>query len=67
MVMLMIPLCLSLCHLKVAVAESINRDFNRVNEWCDLCGMKLNASMIKTMMVYQDHAQCISSRLACTW
>ena len=23
----------------------------KVSEWCDLCGMKLNASKIKTMIV----------------
>ena len=28
---------------RVAVAESLNRDLVRVNAWCDLWGMKLNA------------------------
>ena len=36
---------------RVAVAESLNRDLVRVNEWCDLWGMKLNASKTKTMIV----------------
>ena len=33
------------------VAESLNRDLVRVNVWCDLWGMKLNASKTKTMIV----------------
>ena len=35
--------------VKVAVAESLIRDLGRVSEWCDLFGMKLNASKTKTM------------------
>ena len=34
-----------------AVAESLNRDLGRVSEWCNLWGMKLNASNTKTMIV----------------
>ena len=30
--------------VRLAVAEPINRDLSRVNEWCDLWGMKFNAS-----------------------
>ena len=36
---------------RVAVSESMNRDLNRVSGWCNLCGMKLNASKTKTMIV----------------
>ena len=36
---------------RVTVAESLNRDLVRVNVWCDLWGMKLNASKTKTMIV----------------
>ena len=36
--------------VKVAVAEFLIRDLGRVSEWCDLWGMKLNASKIKTMI-----------------
>ena len=36
---------------RVTVAESLNRDLVRVNAWCDLWGMKLNASKTKTMIV----------------
>ena len=36
---------------RVAVSESMNRDLNRVSVWCDLWGMKLNASKTKTMIV----------------
>ena len=35
----------------VAVAESLIRDLGRVSVWCDLLGMKLNASKTKTMIV----------------
>ena len=37
--------------VRVTVAESLIRDLARVSEWCDLCGMKLNASKKKTMIV----------------
>ena len=37
--------------VRVAVAESLKRDLVRVNAWCDLWGMKLNASKTKTMIV----------------
>ena len=37
--------------IRVAVAESPIRDLGRVSEWCDLWGMKLNASKTKTMIV----------------
>ena len=35
---------------RVAVAESLIRDLSRVSEWCDLWGMKLNASKTKPMI-----------------
>ena len=35
--------------LRVAVAESLSRDLLKVNKWCDLRRMKLNASKTKTM------------------
>ena len=38
-------------YVKVAVAESLIRDVGRVSKWCDLWGMKLNASETKTIMV----------------
>ena len=37
--------------LRVAVAESLSHDLVKVDEWCDLWGMKLNASKTKTMIV----------------
>ena len=46
---------------RVTVAESLNRDLVRVNAWCDLWGMKLNASKTKTMIV--SRSQCIPSHL----
>ena len=36
---------------RVAVSESMNRDRNRDRVWCNLWGMKLNASKTKTMIV----------------
>ena len=37
--------------VRVTVAESLICDHGRVSEWCDLWGMKLNASKTKTMIV----------------
>ena len=37
--------------VRVTVAESLISDLGRVSEWCDLSGMKLNPSKIKTMIV----------------
>ena len=37
--------------VRVAVAESLTRDLGRVSEWCDLWGMKFNASKTKAMLV----------------
>ena len=35
---------------RVAVSESMNCDLNRVSVWCNLWGMKLNASKTKTII-----------------
>ena len=37
--------------VRVAVAEFLIHDLDRVSEWCDLWGMKLKASKTKTMIV----------------
>ena len=37
--------------LRVAGTKSLSRDLVKVCEWCDLWGMKLNASKAKTMIV----------------
>ena len=37
--------------IRVTLAESLIRDLGRVSEWCDIWGMKLNASKTKTMKV----------------
>ena len=37
--------------VRVTVAEALIRDLGSVAEWCDLSGMKLNASKTKTMIV----------------
>ena len=37
--------------VRVALAEPLIRDLGSVSEWCDLWGMKLNASMTKTLIV----------------
>ena len=37
--------------VRVTVEESLNRYIVRVNAWCDLWEMKLNASKTKTMIV----------------
>ena len=41
---------------RVAVSESMNSYLNRVSVWCNLRGMKLNASKTKTMIVTRSHA-----------
>ena len=41
--------------IRVAVAESLTCNLGRVSEWCDLWGMKLNASKTKTMIVSRSH------------
>ena len=47
--------------VRVAVAESLIRDIFRVSEWCDLWGMKFNASKTKTMMVPRSHTMHLQS------
>ena len=37
--------------VRVAVAEPLIRLLGKVSEWCDLCGIKLNTSKTKTMIV----------------
>ena len=37
--------------VRVTVADPLNRDLDKVSEWCDLWGMKLNESKTKTMIV----------------
>ena len=37
--------------VRVAVVESLSGDLMKVSEWCDLWGIKLNASKTKTMIV----------------
>ena len=37
--------------VRVSVAEFLIRDLCRVSEWCDLWGIKFNASKTKTMIV----------------
>ena len=46
---------------RVTVAESLNRDLVRVNAWCDLWGMKLNASRTKTMIVSSSRTMHLQS------
>ena len=41
--------------VRVTIAESLNLDLVRVNAWCDLWGMKLNASKTKIMIVQVMH------------
>ena len=39
---------------RVAVSESMNRDLIRASVWCNLWGMKLNASKTNTMIVFRS-------------
>ena len=36
---------------RLTVVESLNSDLVKISEWCELWGMKLNASTIKTIIV----------------
>ena len=47
--------------VRVAVAESMVRDLGRVSEWCNLWGMKLNASKTKTMIVSRSRTMHLQS------
>ena len=38
----------------VIVAESLERDLGKVNEWCNILGAKLNVSKTKTMIVFMS-------------
>ena len=42
--------------VRVAVAESLISDLGRVSEWCDLWGMKLNASKTKTLIISRSRS-----------
>ena len=53
-------MCLPPC-VRVAVAESLIRDLRRVSEWCDLWGMKFNASKTKTMIVSRSRTMHLQS------
>ena len=55
--------------LRVAVAESLSRDLVNVSAWCDLWGMKLNASKTNTMIVSRSrtmHPQSPASTIGGT-
>ena len=54
--------------VRVTVAESLNRDLLKVTEWCDLWGMKLNASKTKTMIASRStmHPQSSPSTIGVT-
>ena len=43
--------------LRVAVAESLNRDLVKVSEWCDLWGIKLSSSKTKAMIVSRSRTR----------
>ena len=50
-------------------AKSLIRDLGRVSEWCDIWGMKLNASKTKTLIVSRSrtmHPQSPSSTIGGT-
>ena len=49
--------------VRVIEAESLFSGLGRVSEWCDLWGMKLNDSKIKTMIYSRSptmYPQCIT-------
>ena len=55
--------------VRVTVAVSLIRELGRVSDWCDLLGMKLNASKTTNIRLRQSpcHAQCIPSHPIIDW
>ena len=47
--------------VRVTVSESLIRDLGRVSEWCDLCLMKLNAGITKTLIVSRSREMHLKS------
>ena len=45
----------------VAMAESLSRDIVKVSQWCDLSGMKFNASKTETMIVSRSSTMSLQS------
>ena len=41
--------------IRVTVAESLDCDIGKASEWCDLLGMKLDASKTKIIIVFRSH------------
>ena len=55
--------------VSITVAESLSQDLVNVSEWCDLWGMKLNASMTKSKIVSRSctmHSQLPALTIART-
>ena len=52
--------------IRVTVEESQIRDLGWVSEWCDLWGMKLNASKTKTMIISRSRTMHPQLLLNCT-
>ena len=52
---------------RVAVSESMNRDLNRVSVWCNLWGMKLNASKTKTKSLQVTHSSSSVNPIDSRW
>ena len=51
--------------VRVAVAESLIHYLGRVSEWCDLCGMKLNATKTKTSLEVSHSASPVTPIIYC--
>ena len=47
--------------VRVIVAEYPSGDLVKVSEWCDLCGMKLNARRTKTAIVFRSRTMHLQS------
>ena len=50
--------------VRIAVAESLSRDFGKVSESCDLWGLKLNACKTKTVIISRSRTMHPQSPLA---
>ena len=43
--------CIESPNLRSHVADSLNRDLTRINDWCKLWGMKLNPLKTQSMLI----------------
>ena len=53
--------------VRVTVTESLNHDLDKVSKWCDLHGMKLDASKTETVTVSRSCTMPPVTHINCWW